>query len=39
MTSRFSLSQSEMDHGAKQYDKEQVKMVNEFTYYQCELVV
>ena len=39
MTSRFSPSQSEMGHGAKQYDKEQVKMVIEFIYYQCVLVV
>ena len=39
MTSRFSSSQSEMDHGAKQYDKEQVKMVSEFIYHQCGLVV
>ena len=30
MTSRFSPSQSEMEHGVKQYDKEQVKMVSEF---------
>ena len=30
MMARFSPSQSEMEHGVKQYDKEQVKMVSEF---------